>query len=55
MKGLSGCHIPNDKYREGWERIFGSKDMMDDLDDVLGRKEWCGTEYCNGATDEIQS
>lgn len=23
MKGLSSCHIPNDKYREGYDRIFG--------------------------------
>ena len=23
MKGDSSCHVPNDKYREGWDRIFG--------------------------------
>jgi hypothetical protein len=22
-KGNSSCHIPNNKYREGWDRIFG--------------------------------
>jgi hypothetical protein len=23
MKGNSSTHIPNDRYRDGWERIFG--------------------------------
>ena len=27
MKGNSSCHIPNDAYREGWERIFGKQEM----------------------------
>lgn len=27
MKGLSSTHIPNDKYREGWDRIFGAKKL----------------------------
>ena len=22
-KGNADCHIPNDRYREGWDRIFG--------------------------------
>ena len=24
-KGNSSCHVPNAKYREGYERIFGNK------------------------------
>jgi len=24
-KGNSSCHIPNDKYRENYERIFGKQ------------------------------
>ena len=24
-KGLAEVHLPNDKYRDGWERIFGGK------------------------------
>ena len=31
-KGNADCHIPNDRYREGWERIYG-------------RRQWPGTEY----------
>lgn len=25
-KGNSDCHVSNDKYREGWERVFGKKE-----------------------------
>lgn len=24
-KGNADCHIPNDKFREGWERVFGKR------------------------------
>jgi len=26
MKGKSSCHIPSDKYRDGWDRIFGREE-----------------------------
>jgi len=25
VKGNSSCHIPSDKYRDGWDMIFGKK------------------------------
>jgi len=25
-KGNADCHIPNDRYREGWDRIFGREE-----------------------------
>ena len=49
MKGLSECHIPNDAYRDGWDRIFGkvevSYELDEAMDNLLGRKEWPGVEY----------
>jgi len=48
-KGNADCHIPNDKYREGWDRIFGKDEVSyqfsSAMDNLLGRKEWPGTEY----------
>ncbi len=75
-KGNADCHIPNDAYREGWDRIFGKAyyetevdtayihasitpeeweetlasngvayDFNEAMDNLLGRKEWPGTEY----------
>jgi hypothetical protein len=28
MKGNASCHLPNDRYREGWERVFGAKKCL---------------------------
>lgn len=25
MKGNADCHLPNDNYRDGWDRVFGEK------------------------------
>jgi hypothetical protein len=29
MKGNSSCHIPNDKFREGWDRTFRKEPAPD--------------------------
>lgn len=35
-KGNSSCHIPNDKYRDNYERIFRQGNLRD-------MREWFGT------------
>jgi len=57
VKGLSGCHVPNDAYRDGWDRIFGKEEVSYEFDEVmdnlLGREEWPGGEYLSDRYEDL--
>jgi len=38
-KGDSSCHIPSDKYRDGWELVYGGDKNRRDEYGILKREE----------------